>query len=436
MQLWKRAYLYVSRRKRKSLLLFITVLLLSSCGTVGLLLGSAADLASKQTRESLKGAFRLSPDMQNRENITVEECNGQTSIRYIGEPLNRNVAEAIQMTQEISGYNAVIRENVMLQEEISLVDYNKKYLDDPVAMHMISMEAHVESTHAVDFQKERLCLTQGEPIAAGDQYAAVISEKLALQNHLEIGEQIRLSPCEGHGGQEILVTVKGLFEVRKEQRDTDAAAPVSLLENRIFIDITSGGLLTGAAGADYMEFFVDDPARVENMIEDIRQIRDTEWENFVFTPEIDEYEKIAAPLADTVFLADILLTMTAVMSMASLSLIQILFLKGRQQETGILLSVGISKTQIIMQHFVEMVTVAFFSFSLSFVLCFSFWNEIGRILYSMAAFRLDVKIDMLLISETVLIIFGCGLTVLFLSVLLSDIWLMRLRPGKIFSKLR
>jgi len=139
MQLWERAYLYVRRKKGKSLLLFITILLLSSLSMVGLLLRNITDLAIIQTRQSLSGAFRIALDMQNRENIKVSEVNGQTNISYIGEPLNEKIVETIQTRQNIDVYNAIIKENVLLQGEISLVDFNGKYQDDPVAMHLISV---------------------------------------------------------------------------------------------------------------------------------------------------------------------------------------------------------------------------------------------------------------------------------------------------------
>ncbi len=435
MGLWQRAYLYVRRKKRKSVLLFLTVFLLSAFSVTGLLLRSMADLAVVRTRESLKGAFRIAPDMQNRENIIVSEADGGTNIRYIGEPLNEKVAEAVQSTERVSDYNCVIKGNAMLREEISLIDYNGKYLEDPVAMHLISVEAHRCTLYAGDFQKQRLRLVKGEPIGADDSYAAVISEKLALQNHLEIGDEIRLSPCIGHAGQEIRVTVKGLFAVDEKQRDADAAAPGYLLENRIFIDIAGAGLLTAAAGADYMEFFVDDPAEVEKIMEEIRGMGDIPWEDFALIPEIDEYEKIVNPLTNTMVLLDTLLTVTAAMSVAVLALIQMLFQKSRGHETGILLSVGISGAEIILQHFTEMMIVAFGSFILSLGLCFSFWSGISRMIYQMAAFRVDLNLSIGLILRTTVMIFGCGSAVLFLAGLLSDLWLMRLGPKKIFAKL-
>ncbi len=435
MQLWRRAYRYVRRKKGKSLLLFFTVFLMSSFLITGLLLRSITELAITQTRQNFHGAFRVAPDMRNSENIKVGVSDGETRITYIGEPLNQEIADVIKSSQNIDTYNAVIKENVLLQGDISLIDLNGKYQGDPIARRLISMEADTCSIYSADFQRERIRLIEGEPIVASDKYAAVVGKELAEKNHWEIGDKIQLSPCEGCAGQEISVTIKGLFEVEENQRDKDIAAPVHLLENRIFIDMISAGLLLDAAGADYINFLVDDPAEVETIIEEIQQIKKINWKNFAITAENGEYEKIANPLINISILLKILLIVTGAMSAAVLSLIQNLFHKAREHESGILLSIGITKTEIMLQHFTEMLIIALASFVLSAALCFSVQNSIGKTIYDMAVSGAEMKLNLVLVAGTIITAFGCEMPVLFLSVLFSDLWFMRLSPRQIFSKL-
>ncbi len=434
MQLWKRAYLYVRRKKRKSLLLCITIFLLSSFSVIGLLLRSITDLAVTQTRESLSGSFRIAPDMQNRENITISEADGQTNISYIGEPLNEKIVETIQRTQKINSYNAVIKADALLQGDIRLIDYNGKYQDDPAAARLISVEADTRSMYSTDFQKERLRLIEGGQITIDDKYAAVVSRNLAAQNGWKLGDKIQLSPRLDGKGQEICLTIKGLFEVEAKQQNMDAA-PVHLLENRIFIDITSACYLTAAAGADYIDFFVDDPAQVITIIEEIQKTATINWKCFVITADTKEYEKISSPLVNLTVLLNTLLTIIGVMSMGVLSLIQLLFHKAREHEIGIMLSIGISKVEIVLQHFIEMLFIALVSFILSLAFDFSAWNCISAAVCKLAAINIHMKSDIVLAVKTIITTFGCGMTILFLSVLLSNLWLMRLHPKTIFSKL-
>lgn len=435
MQLWKRAYLYVQRKKGKTLLLVVTIFFLTSFGVIGLLLRFVTNLAIAQTRQSLDGAFRIAPDMKNSENVIMSVVDGQTIVNYIGEPLDNKIVEAVQDGQNIEVYNAVIRENVLIKGDLSLVDFNGKYRDDPVAMHLISMEAGTCSLYCTDFWTGRLRLIAGDPIEINDKYAAVISSELASKNHLEIGDKIQLSPREGYAGGEIHVTIKGLFNVEAKQQNLDVAAPVHLLENRIFIDITSARLLTGAEGADYINFYVDDPEEVITIIEDIKKIKNINWKNYTISVDIEEYERISNPLADMGVLSETLIMVVGILSVAVLSLIQVFFHKARVREVGIMLSIGVSKAEILLQHFVEMIITALPAFVLSFVLCFSTRSFASGIIYRMAAYGMDLKFDTTLVIQTVITIFGCGILVLFLSVLLSNLWLMRLSPKKILSKL-
>ncbi|MDE6608006.1 MAG: ABC transporter permease [Lachnospiraceae bacterium] len=435
MQLWKRATLYVHRKKRKSILLCLIIFVLSSLCVIGLLLRSVTDLAIAQTRESLSGAFRIAPDMQNRENVRLSEADGQTNVTYIGEPLNDEIADTIQRTQQISAYNAVMKENVLLQGNIRLIDYNGKYQDDPAAMRLISIEADTGSFYSADFQRGRLNLSDGEHITTGDEYMALISRNLAIQNDWKIGDKIQLSPCENHAGQEISVTIKGLFEVEEKQQNTDVAAPVHLLENRIFIDMISAGYLTDAADADYIDFFVDDPAQVVPIMEEIQKIEGINWNSFTIMASIEEYEKIANPLINITVLLNTLLTIIGALSIVVLALIQNFFHKAREHEVGIMLSIGISKTEIVLQHFSEMIIIALASFILSFAFCLFGWDNISMAVLKMTDINMNMKIDVVLAVKTIITTSVCGMIVLFLSVFFSNLWLMRLSPKKILSTL-
>lgn len=435
MGIWERAFLYVRRKKRNSFLLFCFICLLSSLAMVGLVLRNMTDLAIVQAGKSLGGSFRIAPDMNNSGNVQVSQWNGQTSIRYIGEPLNEEVVKMVRNTQRIGAYNAVIKENVLFQGEIRLVDFNGKYQDDPLAMRLISVEADTNSECSADFEGKRLRLTDGEPITEGDRDAAVISKELAMRNHWRIGDEIQLSPCEGSTGQEVSVRIKGLFTVEEKQQNTDIAAPVNLLENRVFIDITSGRLLTDAAGADYIDFFVEDPEQVVPIIDEIRKNEEINWECFLVTADIREYEKIVNPLVNISILSNFLLAITAAMSIVVLSLVQALIHKGRKHEIGIMLSIGISKAEILLQHLIEMTAIAWGSFLLSFLFCFFGWCSIYRNVWYMELFGANGKLPMVPAVQTMASVWGYGTIVLFLSVLLSSVCLMRFEPKKILSKL-
>lgn len=426
MGIWQRTYLYVRRKAGKSILLLLVMLLRFSFVMAGLLLHHTTDLAIRQTRQNLGGGFRIAPDMQNRENVMITEADGQTSVAYIGAPLDEALIHAVRAGEKLNAYNAVLSGEVLLQEDLNLIDYNGIYRDDPVAAHLVSVEADTDPALSTSFQKERVKLTD---CGLTGESGAVISEALANKNDLRVGDEIRLFPREGHGGTPITVTIRGLFTVEAVQQNTDIAAPVHLLENKIFIDAASGKALMGATGADYVDFFINDPAQVDQIIDEIKTIDGIDWTCFAVTASVEEYEKAAGPLLSMRELADTLLMVIVAVSIAVLSLIQALFNKNRQHEMGVMLSVGISKAEILLQRFLETIMVAVAALSVCTI--FLIWPLMGRSIYGDIVVPLDAVSMVAVFAETVL----CGVSVLLLSTALSSLGTMRLSPKEILSKL-
>ena len=60
MNFMKRAFLYVSRKRGKSILLFFILLILSTFVLTGLSIGSASKQAQKNLRQNIGGSFNMS----------------------------------------------------------------------------------------------------------------------------------------------------------------------------------------------------------------------------------------------------------------------------------------------------------------------------------------------------------------------------------------
>lgn len=431
MRIWQRTYLYVRRKAGKSILLLLVMLLLFSLVMAGLLLHRTTDLAIQQTRQSLGGSFRIAPDLQNRENVMITEVDGQTSVAYIGTPIDEAIIQAVWARDGINAYNAVLRGDAFLQEDLNLIDHNGIYQDDPIAAHLVSVEADTDPLLSAAFQKERVKLTDG---GLSGENGAIISEALAKENGLRVGDEIQLSPREGHEGTAVTVKIRGLFTVEAVQQNTDVAAPVHLLENKIFVDMGSGKTLMGTAGADYVDFYINDPAQVYQIVDEIKAIEGIDWKCFAVTASVEEYEKAAGPLLSMRKLADTLLAIMAVASIAVLSLIQALFNKSRQHEMGIMLSVGISKAEILFQRFIEIVLIAVAALAISVCVILSIWPHMSKGIYENTSSMMG-PLDVVSAISVFAITAGCGILVLLLSTVLSSLGAMRLNPKEILSKL-
>ena len=132
-------------------------------------------------------------------------------------------------------------------------------------------------------------------------------------------------------------------------------------------------------------------------------------------------------------LARTLLLVMVIAGTAVLSLIQALFQKSREHELGIMLSMGISKGEILLQRFMEAVYIAAAALILSACAIFLVWPLTGRAIYGDMG-----EIDLMGAVSTVAVFAaaaGCGVLVALLSVALSSLRTMGLNPGKILSRL-
>lgn len=430
MKIWQRAYLYVQRKAGKSILLLLVMSLLFLLVMAGMLLYRATDLAIRRARQSLGGGFRVAPDMRNQENVMITEADGQTNVAYIGAPLDEAFLQAVGDREEINAYNAVLKGDMLLREDLCLIDYNGIYQEDPIAAHLVSVEADTSLLLSLAFQTEQLKLTAD---GLSGEREAIISEALAKENDLKIGDEIRLSPRAGHAGQPVTVKINGLFTVEADRQNTDVAAPVHLPENKIFVDMASGRALTGAAGADYVDFFVSDPAQVYQIMEEIKAIDGIDWGCFALAASVKEYEKVAGPLLGMREQAHTLLVVMVIASIAVISLIQALFNKSRQHELGVMLSVGISKGEILLQRFMEAVFIAAAAFVLAVWAIFLIWPLVGEAIYrSMGEIEPIGTVSTIAIFAAAA---GCGVLALLLSTALSNLRAMRLNPKEILAKL-
>ena len=115
-----------------------------------------------------------------------------------------------------------------------------------------------------------------------------------------------------------------------------------------------------------MKIVVDDPQNMENIITKVKEIKGVDWKGFAIMVDNEDYENAASSLEQLSELVSTILMIALIVSIAILSLILTMWARTRIHETGVLLSVGISKLSILGQYIAEVLLIAIFAFSLSY----------------------------------------------------------------------
>ena len=120
-------------------------------------------------------------------------------------------------------------------------------------------------------------------------------------------------------------------------------------------------------GFDSVIFYIYDPAQLDNIISEVKNLSSIDWQAFNVTTNNETYLEAADPLQKVQTLVTTMIIVIALVSVIILSLVLTMWGRSRIHETGIFLSLGIAKSKIIGQYLTEVLIIAIFAFGLSYL---------------------------------------------------------------------
>lgn len=274
----------------------------------------------------------------------------------------------------------------------------------------------------------------------------MISKDLAAVNHLKVGDKIILKPM--NGGAVVTLNLAGFFEIKEPQLNAGLASPPTLYQNRIFTDNkTAKELYTNGKG-EYkgVNFYVDDPAQLSNIIEFVKENVNIAWNDFSIETTDAEYSRSATPLEKMSSMLSSLLLCIVVGSLLALSPMLVLWMKERVHEIGVLLAMGFDKTQIIGQHIVEILLIDIVAFGISYFAGAAANTTANYLMTSAceqsvgeqeieATGKDTVPLEINVTAPDFFVVCGIGTLVAVLSVFVSSVPVVWLKPKEILTKM-
>ena len=356
----KRAFLYVTRKKGKSILLFFILLIMSTFVLTGLSTQKASQEAQKNLREALGGEFYVSVELSESNPYFRRVDDGEGALDLYTElPVTRDMINAIMEIGGIEKYDASAQ--TLVSTNLTIFPGNvplKGELNNKIYARTV---AGTENNSF--FQSGIMELTEGKHITGNESNAAVISRDMADQNSLQIGDSISLRADE-----EAEVRIIGIYEIRKPDPAYASVVTYEKLENQIFIDTSALQDLFGDMPVGFYEvaFSVYDPAQLDSIMSEVKGLSAIDWRAFEVTADNQTYLDAAAPLQKLQALVSSIIWVIALVSTVILSLILAMWGRSRIHETGVLLSLGIGKMKIIGQYLAEVLMIAVIAFGCSY----------------------------------------------------------------------
>ena len=385
MNVGKRAFLYLTRKKGKNLLLGIVFLLIS----FSLLTGSAVYLGIRQVSEDLRSDIGASFNIRPYEQFDVN--NGQVSSK--GTPVmdEQSIRRVISIVgKELKCYNTE-HSGYVKGENLSFLAGTGHSEES----NMGTVKAVRDSSLCQAFLDEEYELAEGKHIKSEDNGKILISKALAEQNNLAVGDKITLTHAKLGSDNGVYtdlmkeksayetVEIKGIYDI-KNASDNALNPTAKKAENLIFSDSQLLISLREQEQGVYegeISFFIADPLYLDKMVSEIKWIDSIAWNNHIINANDFKYSEIAEQFQSMQKVVVALLAVAAVLGFLVLMLILTFRIRGRMQEAGILLAVGKPKQQIIGQFLIEAMILLWIGFLVAIIIFLPLADTLNSFLF-------------------------------------------------------
>lgn len=398
MNVLKRSFLYDTRKKGKSLTLFLLFALITLFVTISFSVLSATKAAATNLRETVGASFTL-------RGKPIEFSTNGADFSFIS--ISQQEIDLIAGSTEIKVCNA---------QQSATATASGFIL--PSGMPSGTISANTSSAWNRNFTRGILTLAEGRHITTEDQHVALVSRELAEENELNIGDELSFKDPTA------AVKIIGIYE---------SDASMEFDADTVFTDHSTYWALTESEAGTYsgrVDFFVTDPARLETVMAQIKQNTPLQWEDYTLQTDTAEYDAIAYQLSTIGRLTTLLIVSAITVSIIVLFLILAMRIRGRVHEVGVLLAVGVAKGHIIAQFLIETAAILLLTFLFSCPVSYFAATQIGTLLRDMIG---TVSID--LPAWKLLLQYGIEILAVIAGVMIAAYPIFQLQPKEILSKM-
>ncbi len=408
MNSYKRAFFYVVRKKGKSLTIFLLMLLVTVSVMTGISIRNGTEKAAQTLRETIGAYFTMSG---NIDSLKFDRDETEYNTEKI--PIPSEMVMQILGMDGIKAYNA--EQHSLVQAEG--IDYLSGMTDG-------NLSANTDTACQMDFVNGILELADGRHITAEDKGAAIISERLAEENHLEIGSEIILKSASHSRQEQMKVRIAGIYS-SDSRMDYD--------DDTIFSSHDVFWKLSGqetSAYAGNVTFYVNDPEELNHIVMQVKQISSIQWDDYFIQINESKYQAVSYQLQTLERLTGMLIIAVMIVSVVVIVLVLTMRIGNRIHEAGILLSIGTSSAEIAMQFICEVLMIVLLVFIISPILGNFVVGQVET------AFRnMENAINMSISPKITLVQFLIETLIIIIVVVAASLPVARMKPRDILSKM-
>lgn len=431
MSLIKRAGLYCLRQRFRTVILFLVLMIIATFMITGIAVRDAAKGATADVQTAIGGKIML--NLEEGRYGSGQQNEWGTTYSYNGDLITQEIVDEIEKVDGVVGYNSEDTGGYYG------AGVNFKYL--PAAFGLSYTQygessaytATLSSEKCSKFQSGKYKLVDGRHITPKDRHACLISKELSDYNKLFVGDKVKMYCLDADSISEFKIV--GIFD-GTEGTSGNPLTVDQIPANCGYIDYATvfelfEDIIDGYA---QLTIYVEDPVSVQNVYDKISDLPELKDKTLKLTIDTDEYDVISTPLESLQKLVNTTIVIISAVSVVILTLLLTVWIRGRKKEIGILLSIGKSKVNIILQIFTETFVVAVISFVAAIPFSNLIMEKAGAFLVSRVTtgtVNLNVQID----TAYLLPIYIIGIVLITAAVIVSAWTVVRSKPKDIFTKM-
>ncbi|COF93769.1 ABC transporter permease [Streptococcus pneumoniae] len=343
----QRSWAYVSRKRLRSFILFLILLVLLAGISACLTLMKSNKTVESNLYKSLNTSFSIKK-IENGQTFKLSDLASVSKIKGL-----ENVSPELETVAKLKDKEAVTGEQSVERDDLSAADNN-----------LVSLTALEDSFKDVTFTSSAFNLKEGRHLQKGDSKKILIHEELAKKNGLSLHDKIGLDAgqSESGKGQTVEFEIIGIFSGKKQEKFTGLSSDFS--ENQVFTDYESSQTLLGnseaqvsAAQVSAARFYVENPKEMDGLMKQVENLA-LENQGYQVEKENKAFEQIKDSVATFQTFLTIFLYGMLIAGAGALILVLSLWLRERVYEVGILLALGKGKSSIFLQFCLEVVLVS------------------------------------------------------------------------------
>ena len=418
MSIFNRAYLYIVRKKVRSSILFLIVTLISFFLLSGSVLNTTVNNISKNLYKDVNFGFTIeSIDKSNKE---IEK-------------------DALKKINEVDGVN---QKNYLYAKSVNVVDKKVVQENQNITIsdemknksNLVMMNGITSTKNNIDFKSEVLKLEKGRHIEEIDQNKILIHEKFASINNLNLGDKIKLE----QNGITIELEIVGIYSGEKTNNFEGLSS--DFIENTVYTDYNSSQKLLDYASNNRVtsvEYGVNNPTKLDDII---RSVESLGINNIAVSKSNKNYELVTSSVESITKLTNMIRIGSVIVGVVILSLVLMFWIRERLYEIGVLLSLGISKINLILQFAVETLMVTIFGFLLALGLEFILLKYIRGNTTSIFSEDLpkiisDELTKISINGSDIIGVIVVMITIVMISVIVALLPILKMKPKKILTQI-